>query len=82
MTGRKHLSEKKKASNQRYLDTLDEVKVRMPKGRKLQIKNIAASCGMSLNAFILEAVNDMIRKKCLGEDNPDLSDHKTDRSRR
>ena len=61
MPAGKHLSEKKKASNQRYLDTLDELKVRVPKGTRAVWKAAADSEGLSLNSFIVSAVKDKLR---------------------
>lgn len=38
----------------------DELKVRVPKGRKEVIKSIAEQQGKSLNSFIIEAIDEKI----------------------
>lgn len=38
----------------------DELKVRVPKGRKEIIKSIAEQQGKSLNSFIIEAIDEKI----------------------
>ena len=43
--------------NKKYLQNLDEIKVRVPKGRKAEIKAIAESRGQSINAFVNEAID-------------------------
>ena len=67
--GNRPLSEKKKLSNQRYLNTLDAIKVRVPKGKKKELKDAATAAGMSLNAFILSAVEEKLRRTDGGEQN-------------
>ena len=58
---KKPLSEKRKKSIRKYLQTLDEIKLRVPKGKKDTLKKHASSAGMSLNAFILSAVEEKIQ---------------------
>ncbi len=41
----------------------DEIKVRVPKGKKESIQNYAASKGESLNAFINRAINQAMEKE-------------------
>ncbi len=68
-TKKKTLSEKKKASNKKYLQTLDDIKLRVPKGKRDELRSFAFSSGMSLNAFILNAVEEKImRLKISGEE--------------
>lgn len=56
--------EQRKKSNEKYLSTLDEIKVRMPKGEKDKIKAHAESMGESVNGFINRAIeNQMERDK-------------------
>ena len=39
----------------------DEIKVRMPKGKKEQIRTAAESAGKSLNSYINEAIDDKMQ---------------------
>ena len=59
---KKPLSEKKKESNRKYLQTLDDIKLHVPKGKKEELRKHASSMGMSLNAFILSAIEEKIRR--------------------
>lgn len=46
----------------KYLDKLDEIKLRLPKGDKEKIRAHAESRGESLNAFIARAIADAIER--------------------
>lgn len=49
--------EQRKVSNEKYLAKFDDVKLRVPKGRKEELKKTAAECGYdSLNSFIIDAI--------------------------
>lgn len=48
----------------------DELKVRVPKGRKEIIKSIAEQQGKSLNSFIIEAIDEKINGSEKSEDLP------------
>lgn len=39
-------------ASKKYISSLDEIKIRIPKGEKDKIKAYAESKGMSLNSFI------------------------------
>ena len=39
----------------------DEIKVRMPKGKKEQIRTAAESAGQSLNSYINEAIDEKMQ---------------------
>lgn len=54
--------EQRKESNKRYLTSLDEIKVRVPKGQKEEIKAHAESMGESVNSFIGRAINETIER--------------------
>jgi predicted HicB family RNase H-like nuclease len=54
--------EQRKKSNEKYLATLDEIKVRVPKGAKESIKSHAESRGESVNGFINRAINETIER--------------------
>ena len=44
----------------KYLDKLDEIKIRLPKGEKDKIRAHAESRGESINAFIARAIAETI----------------------
>ena len=48
--------------NKKYLQTLDEIKVRVPKGRKAELQAHAEEQGESLNGFIVRAVDEPIER--------------------
>ncbi len=43
--------------NKRYLQKLDEIRIRLPKGQKEAIKTFAESKGQSVNSFIADLIN-------------------------
>jgi len=57
MATRAHLE-----GNKRYLDKLDDIRVRVPKGKKAEIKAHAESKGESLNGFVSRAINETIKQ--------------------
>ena len=49
--------------NKRYLASkVDEIKLRVPKGRKAELQEIAQQSGDSLNAFIIKAIDAYINR--------------------
>ena len=50
------VSEAQKKASVKYLEKLDEVRVRAEKGTKNRWRNAAASRGKSLNQFVVDAV--------------------------
>lgn len=48
--------EQRKESNKRYLATLDEIRIRIPKGKKEEYKKLAEMAGKSLNQFIIDCI--------------------------
>lgn len=57
------VSEKQKAYAKKYLDKLDEIKIRVPAGTKNSWKAAAADRGKSLNQLIVDAVETEIAKE-------------------
>ena len=54
----------KREGNRRYLAGQDEIKIRVPKGRRNELKEIAKDkFNMSLQAFILSAVEEKIERE-------------------
>ena len=58
------VSEKQKQYADKYIkNTFDEVKVRVPKGKKKAIQEYATQKGESLNAFINRLIDEAINPK-------------------
>lgn len=57
------VSEARKKANEKYTKAnYDEIKVRVPKGRKAEIKAHAEAHGESVNSFIVRAVNETMER--------------------
>ena len=54
--------EQRKDSIKKYLDKLDEIKIRLQKGEKDKIRAHAESRGESVNAFITRAIAETIKR--------------------
>ena len=54
----------------------DEIKLRVPKGRKEKLKEVAESQGKTLNKFIIEAINLHVSRFIDGDpvSEPDITD--------
>lgn len=52
------VSEAQRKAAAKYLEKLDEIRIRMPKGRKDEIKAHANSQGQSVNSFIIAAIDE------------------------
>ena len=48
--------EQRKEANKKYLATLDEIRIRVPKGKKEEYKQMAEDAGKSLNQFIVDCI--------------------------
>ena len=48
--------EQRKEANKKYLATLDEIRIRVPKGKKEEYKQMAEAAGKSLNQFIVDCI--------------------------
>lgn len=48
--------EQRKESNKKYLASLDEIRIRVPKGKKDEYKAQADAEGKSLNQFIIDCI--------------------------
>lgn len=57
------ISEARKRANQAYLDKQDEIKIRVPKGRKAEIQAHAKKNGESVNGFIIRAIQEVMKKE-------------------
>lgn len=56
----KKVSEAQRKATDKYLEKFDEMRVRVPKGRKDTVKAHAEAQGESLNAFINRAITETI----------------------
>ena len=56
------ISEARKRANDKYLENQDEIKVRVPTGRKAELQAHAEQQGESLNGFIVRAVDETIER--------------------
>ena len=56
---------RRKASSKYLKDTVETIAFRVPKGEKDRFKDVAERAGVSLNAFITEAVKEKIEKEGL-----------------
>lgn len=55
-------------ASQKYLkEHLDEIKIRVPKGRKAYYRDAAVAAGSSLNAFCIAAMNEKIEREDLDD---------------
>ncbi len=46
----------KRRANAKYLSKQDEIRIRIPKGHKEEIRQAAEEAGQSMNQYILEAI--------------------------
>ena len=57
------VSEQQKKASEKYVkNNYDEIKVRVPKGKKEMIQNLATQQNESTNAFINRAVNEAMER--------------------
>lgn len=56
------VSEAQKKASVKYLEKLDEIRIRMPKGKKEIIQAHAAKKGESVNAFVNRAVDETMER--------------------
>lgn len=56
------VSEAAKKATQRYLEKLEEIKVRVVKGKKEQIRSHAEANGESINGFINRAIDEAMER--------------------
>ena len=59
---KKKVSEAQRKATDKYLEKFDEMRVRVPKGRKEEVKAHAEAQGESLNAFINRAITETMER--------------------
>ena len=52
----------KKKQSIKYLEKLDEIRIRMPKGKKDDIKAAASTAGESMNQYIVSAIDQRMER--------------------
>ena len=60
--GAKYNEAQKKATIKYLSEKTDDIRIRVPKGKKEEIRAYAENKGYSLNSFINEAIDDKIQK--------------------
>ena len=56
-------TEARKKANEKYLkETVEDIRIRVPKGQKVVIKNHSDKMGESMNAFVVRAINDAMER--------------------
>ena len=61
------VSEAQRKAAAKYLEKLDEIRIRMPKGRKDEIKAHAETQGQSVNSFIIAAIDEKMERNRKGD---------------
>ena len=61
------VSEAQRKAAAKYLEKLDEMRIRMPKGRKDEIKAHAETQGQSVNSFIIAAIDEKMERDRKGD---------------
>ena len=56
------VSEAQKKASIKYLEKLDEIRIRMPKGEKNNITEAASAAGESMNQYIINAVDQRMER--------------------
>lgn len=59
----KKTSDKKLKTNQRYLDKLDNIMLRVPGGQREVIRAAATRVGESVNAYIVTAIRERMERE-------------------
>lgn len=62
------LNDKKRASNEKYLQQLEDIKIRVPKGYREIIQDLAKNEGFNaVNPFVISLINKVLRSKNMNE---------------
>lgn len=57
------VSQKQLGYAKKYLSTLDEIRIRIPKGKKDEYRSAAEASGKSLNQFIIDCIEANLQTK-------------------
>lgn len=59
----KGFTDARKKANEKYLrETVEDIRIRVPKGEKAKIQAHATSTGESVNAFVIRAINEAMER--------------------
>ena len=61
------VSEAQRKATDKYLEKFDEIRIRVPAGRKAEIKAHAEKRGQSVNSFIGRAIDETMERDKAGE---------------
>ena len=57
-----------KKANEKYLkESVEDIRIRVPKGDKAKVQEHAASMGESTNAFVIRAINETMERDTKGK---------------
>lgn len=56
------VSEAQRKATDKYLEKFDEIRIRVPAGRKAEIKAYAEKLGQSMNSFVINAIDEAMKQ--------------------
>lgn len=56
------VSEAQRKATDKYLEKFDEIRIRVPAGRKAEIKAYAEKLGQSMNSFVTNAIDEAMKQ--------------------
>ena len=56
------VSEAQRKATDKYLEKFDEIRIRVPAGRKAEIKAHAEKLGQSMNSFVTNAIDEAMKQ--------------------
>ena len=56
------VSEAQRKATDKYLEKFDEIRIRVPAGRKSEIKAHAEKLGQSMNSFVINAIDEAMKQ--------------------
>ncbi len=56
------VSEAQRKATDKYLEKFDEIRIRVPAGRKAEIKAHAEKLGQSMNSFVINAIDEAMKQ--------------------
>lgn len=59
----RYTESQKRAANKYLHETVEDVRIRVPKGQKEVIKQHAEAMGESMNAFVIRAINEAMARE-------------------
>ena len=56
------VSEAQRKATDKYLEKFDEIRIRVPAGRKAEIRAHAEKLGQSMNSFVINAIDEAMKQ--------------------